>query len=181
MNHSFTIALGGILTALALVCMFIAPLVPVAVYLCTTLSGICIAVAAFEIGNKYALCVYSAASFLSLLLIADKETAFIFILTFGIYPIYKNLLEKSEFKLKNRELVVNAFKLLFLSVSCSVCFFLSVTVLGVPTESYMIGELYLPGVIILMEITLCMMYDKALDNIIIIYKLKFRKNILRKW
>ena len=117
MNHSFKTAFCGIMTALSLVCMFIAPLLPAAIYTCTLLSGLCIALTVDEVGLRYAAGVYFASSILALLLIPDKETAIVFILIFGIYPIIKNVLEQNKNKLPKKNVAVMILKILFIHLS----------------------------------------------------------------
>ena len=181
MEHSFKISFCGIMTALALVCMFIAPLFPGMVYTFAMISGLCISISAEEVGMKYAFSVYIAASLLALLLIPDKETAVVFITVFGFYPIGKNLIEKNKTHLFTREFFKKLIKFLLINISCIIYFIITIYFLGVPKESFMIGELYLPGVILIAGDFLCMTYDKAIDNLVNLYKIKFRKKIFRKW
>lgn len=169
------------MTSLTLVCMFLGQLVPVAIYTCTLISGVCIALAAEEIDIGYATSVYLAASILSLLLLPDKEAAVIFITVFGYYPIYKKILEQSRKDFLKSYAIRLVMKLLFINASCIVYFFITIYLLGVPKESFTIGDVYLPGVFLIMGNAICLMYDKALNNLMLVYKYKFRKNILRKW
>lgn len=181
MNHSFKIAFCGIMTALVLVCMFLGQLVPVAIYTSALISGVCIALAAEEIDLKYATSVYAAASILVLLLIPDKEAAVIFITVFGYYPIYKKLVEQNRNNFFKNDTVKLIMKLIFINISCIVYFVITIYLLGVPKESFTIGDVYLPWVFLLMGNIGCLMYDKAINNLTILYKYKFRKNIFRKW
>lgn len=181
MNHSFKIAFCGIMTALALVCMFLGQLIPVAVYTCTLISGVCIAFAAEEVELRYAASVYAAASILIMLLIPDKEAAVIFVTVFGFYPIYKRIVEQNQIGWLKNNTVKFIFKLIFINISCILYFVITIYLLGVPKDSFAIGDVYLPGVFLIMGNILCLMYDKALDNLILLYKYKFRKNIFRKW
>ena len=181
MNHSFKIAFCGIMTALALVCMFVGQLVPVAVYTCALISGVCIALVAEKIDIGYATSVYAAASILVLLLIPDKEAAVIFITVVGYYPIYKKLVERSRKNFLKSNTAKLIMKLIFINICCVIYFVVTIYILGVPKDSFAIGDVYLPGIFLIMGNIICLMYDKALDNLIILYKYRFRKNIFRKW
>ena len=174
-------AFCGIMTAMALVSMLLGQLVPVAIYTCTLFSGVCIAFVAEEIDVKYATSVYIASSILALLFLPDKEAAVIFITVFGYYPILKCILERSDNNIFKSNGVKFTIKLLFINVSCIIYFTIAIYLLGVPKDSFATGDVYLPGVFLLMGNVFCLMYDKALKNLILIYKYKFRRNILRKW
>ena len=169
------------MTALVVVCMFLGQLVPVAIYTSALISGVCIALAAEEIDLGYATSVYAAASILVLLLIPDKEAAVIFITVFGYYPIYKKIVERSQKNFLKSNTAKLILKLIFINVSCIIYFVITIYLLGVPKDSFTIGDVYLPGVFLIMGNVGCLMYDKAINNLTILYKYKLRKNIFRKW
>ena len=76
MNMSFSAgktALGGMLTALSVVCMFLTNVIPVAEYALPALAGVVIMVAVVELGYKGACMVYAASAALSLLLVSNLE------------------------------------------------------------------------------------------------------------
>ena len=148
---------------------------------CVLISGVCIALVAEKIDIGYATSVYAAASILVLLLIPDKEAAVIFITVVGYYPIYKKLVERSRKNFLKSNTAKLIMKLIFINICCVIYFVVTIYLLGVPKDSFAIGDVYLPGIFLIMGNIICLMYDKALDNLIILYKYRFRKNIFRKW
>lgn len=99
LNPSVRAAFCGILTSLAVVFLLIVPLMPIAVYCCPVLSGICVALAAEELGVKSASMVYFAASALSVIIVADKEAVSVFILLMGVYPLLRKLISNISLKI----------------------------------------------------------------------------------
>ena len=88
MKKSRAVALSGVLTALAVAFLALGDIIPAAV-----LCGPILAMAALlpvleELGPKAAGTVYAAVSILALLLVPDRETAFVY-LFFGWYPILR--------------------------------------------------------------------------------------------
>ena len=170
------------MTALAIVFMLITPILPVALYSCTMLSGICIAIVCEEAGVRYGGCVYAAVTFLSFLLIPDKEPVIIFMLLFGLYPVLKSVLDERKNKILKKRFIQTGIKLIYINASCAVYFFAAVYLLGVPKESFNIGELYLPWIFLLFGNVICMMYDVALTGVTALYRLKFREKLFKgKW
>ena len=92
-NHQAkSVALGGVLAALALVIMCLGGLIPVATYVCPVLCMVLLSVVLQLCGRRIAWAWYAAVMLLCLLLAPDKEAAVIF--TFlGYYPVIKNTLD----------------------------------------------------------------------------------------
>ena len=80
MSKSGKIALGGLLTALGVVLMFLTGLIPIGTYALPAIAGVLLIVAVIEIGAKWAWMIYAAVAVLSLLFAADKEAALLFVL-----------------------------------------------------------------------------------------------------
>ena len=174
-------AFCGIMTAMALVSMILGHLLPVMLYTSVLLSGVCIAFVSEEIDLRYATSVYLAVSVLALLFLPDKEAAVVFITIFGYYPVFRNLISQSDKKILHNSKILFIIKLIYINICCILYFLITTYILGIPKENLSIGEVYLPGVFLVMGNLLCLMYDKALNNLILLYKYKFRKNIFRKW
>ena len=87
-------AVGGVITALSIVLMFLTSVIPTLTYALPAAAGFLITLIVIEIDKKWALGVYVAVSLLSVLLIADKEAAVMYIMFFGYYPIVKAIFEK---------------------------------------------------------------------------------------
>lgn len=88
-----TIALGGMLAAVAVVIMCMGGLIPIATYICPMLC-IMVQYIVFRLcGRKIAWVWYVVVALLSLLMGPDKEGAGVFLLL-GYYPILKPVFEK---------------------------------------------------------------------------------------
>lgn len=88
-----SIALGGVLAALAVVVMCLGGLIPVATYVCPMLCALILHVVAQKCGRSVAWAWYAAVAILSLLLGPDKEAGAVFVFL-GYYPILKPRLDK---------------------------------------------------------------------------------------
>ena len=73
-NTSLT-ALGGIVTALSILFMFLSALLPFMTYVVPAFAGLLLIVTVREVDLKWSVYIYIAVSVLSLLVIADKESA----------------------------------------------------------------------------------------------------------
>ena len=177
MRNTMKIALGGVITALAVVCMLVTSVIPVATYSCPILSGMLLLVIVIEINSKWAFCVYSAISILSILIVPDKEAVVYFVTLFGYYPILKQLIERRSSKIYQWIL-----KLIVFNVAAIAAFFVTVSLLNVPKESFSIGGVYLPLVFLIAGNFIFILYDTALSGVITMYITRLRKYILkRKW
>lgn len=175
MKTTLKTAVGGIITALSVVCMLITAIVPAATFCCPIMAGILLVVVVIELNTHWAFCVYFAVSILSLLLVPDKEAVVYYIALFGYYPILKQFTEK----LKSR-FIQWILKLLIFNIAAVIAFFITIYVLGVPKESFVIAGLYLPWVFLIAGDVIFILYDTALSGVITKYILKYRKYIFKK-
>ena len=88
-----TIALGGLLAAVALVIMCMGGLIPIATYVCPILCCVLQYIVFIICGKRIAWTWYAVVSLLCLLLAPDKEAAALFVLL-GYYPMIKPIFEK---------------------------------------------------------------------------------------
>ena len=89
---SYRVALGGIVSALCLVVMFLAGILPALYILLPIMASVLLMLIAAEVSTGWALLTYIAVGILSLFITADKEAALIFIM-FGHYPIIRIYLQ----------------------------------------------------------------------------------------
>ena len=115
---SYRVALGGIVSALCLLCMFLAGIMPVFYLILPMAAGILLMIIAEEISMSWAWLTYLAVCLLSMLITADKESALVFVMLFGHYPMVRIYLEKLKFKTLRYILKALIFN------SCSISFFL---------------------------------------------------------
>lgn len=88
-----SIALGGVLGALAVVIMSMGTLIPVATFVCPMLCMMILRMVLAVCGTKIAWAWYGAVAMLGLLLAPDKEAAAVFAFL-GYYPILKPKLDR---------------------------------------------------------------------------------------
>lgn len=177
MKSSKKIALCGIITALSVVCMLLSSIVPIATYCCAMSAGMCITVIVLEIDTRRAICVYFAVSLLSALLVPDKEAVVYFILFFGYYPILKRFIEQ-----KKSHTLQWVLKIIVFNLSVIAAFFVTMTLLSIPKESYEIAGMYLPWAFLIFGNVIFVLYDIAFNGVIAMYIQKYRKYIFkRKW
>lgn len=100
MNHklSFRIAFGGIVSALCVLLMFSAGILPFVTYAFPMISGLLIYAVSYECGKKTGIAAYVSVSALLLMLSPDKESAFMFAFFFGYYPIFSVFLDRIKSK-----------------------------------------------------------------------------------
>lgn len=92
---AYSVALGGVLAALAVVVMSLGTLIPVATYICPMACILMAQVVLKLCGARYGWAWYGAVAIFSLLLSSDKEAAAVFA-ALGYYPMVKPRLEKRK-------------------------------------------------------------------------------------
>lgn len=118
-GQAFSIALGGVSAALAVVIMSLGGMIPFATFVCPMTAIVILSIVMRKTGRKIALAWYGAVSILSLLLSPDKEAAAVF-LFLGYYPILKPILEKSKLQWLLKAVLFNAAILLMYVVLINV-------------------------------------------------------------
>ena len=113
-RSSMRMALGGVICALSLLCMFLSGIFPFAEYTCPALAGILLIVLVLEFGRKTAWIAYGAVALLSLFITPNKEAAMLFLVFLGYYPIAKSYFE--HLKSRTAEWTL---KLLIFNISCA--------------------------------------------------------------
>ena len=91
-----SIALGGILAALAVVIMALGGMIPVATFVCPMLCMLLLKLVFSNCGRRIAWAWYFAVAILGVLLSPDKESSAVF-LALGYYPICKPKLDTLPF------------------------------------------------------------------------------------
>lgn len=164
MNHSGKVALGGIVTALCTVLMFLTGLIPIGTYALPAIAGVTLMVIVVELGSRWAWMVFLAVSVLTALMAADKEAVVLFIFFFGYYPILKYHIEH----LHNRVLQM-VIKLAVFNISMIAAFFIAIKLLSVPEDSFVIFGISLPWVFLLIGNFVFFMYDYSLTGLVSMY------------
>ena len=174
MSKSGKIALGGLLTALGVVLMFLTGLIPIGTYALPAIAGVLLIVAVIEIGAKWAWMIYAAVAVLSLLFAADKEAALLFVLFFGYYPVLKSFLERISNKVLSW-----ISKFAVFNVAVVACFFLAVNFLQLPEDSFTVFGFYLPRVFLILGNAVFLIYDIALSGLVATYVEKLHHRVTK--
>lgn len=168
-------ALCGMLTALSVVLMSITTVIPVLMYVLPIITGVIVIVVADIGGKKWALGVYFATSFLSLLLLTDKEASLTYALFFGYYPLIRDVIQRLP------KLFFLIIKFLLFNCAAFLIGIAGVLLFGVSAEEYNeFGKATIPVLLGLANIVF-ILYDSILSkwNIVFIALSKKIKKILK--
>ena len=157
-NSIKDVALGGMMSAVAVVIMCLGGIVPLATFICPMLAIITGQITIRKCDRKIGWCWYAAVAILSLLLSADKEAAVTFAFL-GYYPIIKSLFERYKFAL--------LLKCVYFNISISIMYFLLLQLFGMvelAREYAQLGKMGIAIMLILGNITFFM-----LDRLLGIY------------
>ena len=178
MKRSTKIALGGMITGLCIMLMFMTGLFPFATYALPALAGLILVAMVVEFGSTQALIVYVAVSILSIFMTPDREAAIMFICFFGHYPIIKVIIER---RIPNRilEWVV---KLLTFNACIVLGYLFVINVMGISEVLESFGDFGKYSVLVLLALgnVVFVIYDFALTRVISMYIHWFRPKFLRK-
>lgn len=153
---AYTMALGGILAALAVVIMALGTLIPVATYVCPMLCALLLNTVLHTCGRRIAWAWFGAVAILSVLLAPDKEAAILFAFL-GYYPIVKPGLDGR----RGRWL----WKLLLFNAAVLVAYWLMLQVLGLAAlveEFSQMGVVMLAVLLVLGNVTFLLL-DRLLS------------------
>lgn len=132
---SYRIALGGIIAALCLTCMFLTGVIPMLYLLLPMVASALIYIMVLETGTKWAFLTYLSVGLLSIFITPNKDAAMVFLLFFGYYPLLRPKMEHSRWRFLSfllRLALFNGAVLLF--------FWVSVYLLGADALLESIGE-----------------------------------------
>lgn len=174
---SYRVALGGIVSALCLVTMFLSGIMPALYLVLPMVAGILMMIIAVEVNTKWALLTYIAVSILSLFITFDKEAALIFIMFFGHYPILRFYIEK--IKMKFTEFIV---KFTIFNICIISYFYITVYLLGLEQMLEEMNDFGKYGSIIMLVIVnvIFILYDYNLEICYKFYRLKIMPKFRRK-
>ncbi len=173
-NISYKIALGGIISSLCLLCMFLTGIFPALYITLPMIAGILMMIIAVEVNSRWAFLTFIATSLLSLFVTFDKEAALLYIMLFGHYPIIKKYIDTIKFKLLRFITKIIIFN------TCIICeIFITIKILGISefyeeiTEK---GNIYVYGFLLIMNFV-CLSYDYSLKGIFILYNKKLKPRL----
>lgn len=173
---SYRVALGGIVSALCLVTMFLAGVLPALYLVLPMIAGVLMMIIAEEVSRCWALLTYISVGLLSMLITFDKEAALIFIMLFGHYPILRMYIDRLPVKLLRWIVKFAVFNICILAY-----FYTTVYIFGLQQLLDEFDEYGSHGAQIMLGIAniVFIMYDISLDSCRQIYEKrlapKFRK------
>lgn len=164
------VAMGGILTALSLVSLYLASLTPTGQLGVVAIAGFLPAAAAVSGGLPTGAICYAATGMLGLLIVPDKGGVLLFLLLFGLYPLVKSLIERMD-----RLPLEWVCKIVFFNAALTVAWFFLRTALltGLPDFFGQFWFLYLIGNLVFV------IYDIGLSKIITFYTNRIDRAIRR--
>lgn len=162
------VALGGILTALSLVMLYLAALTPTGRLGVLAIAGFMPAAAAVSAGLSTGAICYTASGLLGLLLVPQKEGVLLYLLLFGLYPLVKGLIERMD-----RLPLEWICKLAFFNATLTVAWFLlrAALLTGLPEFFNQLWFLFLIGNLVFV------IYDIGLSKVITFYYNRIGKAI----
>ena len=171
---SYRVALGGIVSALCLVTMFLAGVIPALYLLLPGIAGILLMIISVEVNTGWAFLTYLAVGLLAMFVTFDKEAALIFIMFFGHYPILRFYIQKIPLGLIR--LIV---KLLIFNICIIAYFYVTVYIFGLQDILEEFDEIGKYGAYIMLGVSniVFLIYDFDLE---FLYKV-YLKRILPKF
>ncbi len=174
---SYRVALGGIISALCLLTMFLAGIIAPLYIVFPMISGCLMMIIATEVSCGWATLTYIAVSLLSLLVTFDKEAALLFILFFGHYPILRMYLGKIRFGLLRKVL-----KFLIFNGCILAYFFITVYIFGLDQMLEEMGDFGKYGGFIMLALAdvIFILYDLNLNIFYNSYHQRFMPRLRKK-
>lgn len=174
---SYRVALGGIVSALCLLCMFLAGIMPAFYLILPMIAGVLLMIIAEEVSISWAWLTYIAVSILSMFMTADKEASLVFIMVFGHFPILRLYLGK--IKLKGLRWII---KLIIFNLCAVAFFYVTVFIFGIQQMLEEMNEFGKYGAVILLSLcnVIFILYDINLFAFYQIYRLKLKNKFRRK-
>ncbi|WP_040197685.1 hypothetical protein [Candidatus Soleaferrea massiliensis] len=175
-KSSYRIALGGLITALSILFLFMTGVIPFGTFALPTLAGAVLVAIVIEFSGKTALLTYIAVSILAVFITPDREAALLFVFFFGYYPILKEKLEMLKSKV-----ISYLIKFAVFNVSIAAAYSLLIFLFQLPVfEAFGVYGIW--GIIGLWVVAnlVFILYDVALTRVISMYVNWFRPKFLRK-
>lgn len=162
MKRSAKVAISGVFSALALVCMLFT-IFPYATYALAGLAGAILLPVALECGKTWAFGAYGVVSLLSFLLAPDMESKLLFVAFFGYYPILKLILDRLN------RVAGWTIKLAMFNATMVGSYLLLLYVFGLPADSFELFGVNLPLLFLLVGNVVFWLYDRVLSGFVVMY------------
>lgn len=170
---SFSIAFGGIASALCVLIMLLAAIIPFATYVCPMIAGFIMFIVSIECGKRIGIAAYISASALLLLISPEKESAMLFAAFFGYYPMLSIETDRLRSKFLKYLIRFSVF-----NISMIVSYFILMKVLvAVDSEEFTKLTMVL---FLLCGNILLILYDSGIRIWSAYYVKKLRKRLFRR-
>ena len=163
MKQSGKVALGGVMGAVALICL-LGTVFPYATYALPAMAGVALMPVALEVGNRWGFLVFGAVAMLNLLLTPSMEAKLLFVAFFGYYPVLHLAL-----RLRSR-LLEWGIKLAVFNLSMIAVYLLMLQVFGLESDAFELFGVSLPEVFLAVGNVTFVIYDCALRNLTLLYR-----------
>jgi hypothetical protein len=175
-GRTYRIALGGVLTALAVSVMFLGGVIPLATYISPAIASIAVLYFAVEYGTKYALGIYVSIAVIVLLLSPDKEQALLFACFLGWYPAVKFPLE-----LRFKGLALPVIKASICSACIAGLYYIitKVFVLDAVREEFSQYSTVIVVVLAILGLFTFMVFDVALTRLVFLWRTVWRSKFIK--
>ncbi len=174
MKKSKKVALCGVLAALSAVLLFFTGIIPVATLALPAIAGCLLIPVVAEIGTAWGFGLYAVCAALAFFVSPDREAALFYLLFFGHYPVLIGVIGR----IKNRAARYGV-KLLVFNAAVIAETLLSIFVLGIPWETISFLGRATPVVLLVLANVVFLMYDRAMDGLILLYFKKFHDRVRR--
>lgn len=170
---SYSVALGGIISAICLILEFSIGILPLFLYIFPQICALLIYILLDECGTKTSLCVYVGVSLLSLFICADKEGALLFVSFFGYYPILRVYIHKIKSKLLKIVLKFLAFNIAMIIRYTALIFLFGITDIFDDSKWFL-------AVTVLLENIVFAMFDILLNRLLVLYTVKYKGKLFKR-
>ena len=163
MKTSARIAVGGIFSALAVICLCLA-VIPSTEMVMPALAGFLMIPIALELGKKWAWVMYAAVSVLALIMAPIWEAKLLFILFFGYYPILKARIEAIR-----KSVAEWLIKLVLFNVAMVLTYWLLLQFFHLDPEAFVIFGINMPLFVLAFGNAAFYLYDCAMTVLLTSY------------
>ena len=173
-TQSRQVACGGLFTALGVMLMLTATLVPIATFIAPLAAGIALMPVAEELGEKVAYLCYAAILLLSVFTVTDAEAVAMFAAFFGYYPILRRRITALPSRM-----VRGIIKFVLFNITVTTAYLVLIFVFSLSSVTEGMGPAY--WVILLAAGNLLLIcYDRMLGILAVLYRRCLRVRIFGK-
>ena len=172
MKQSKKVALCAVISALSVVIMLVSYF-PYFTYAVPAVAGLFMMIPLIEIGTKYAFLCYISSGIISLI-IAEPESALLYVCLLGFYPVLKAVIEKIKKPVLEWALKIAVFNAAVILVYLGLSFVFKISV----DDFGALGK-YGAYIFLLMGNAVFIVYDFAISRMAVVYISRLHKQINR--